>query len=331
MTATPMTACRYACLLTILVCSATGCGNWNQQTNQRISPDPPLKGHDLTTQQLADRGEWLIFGGMGKDQGVGTSGKAQCPVCHAFQPEQPSKRAPNLWGIATRQRLKATPLAYLVESHICPSCYVTAGWGIQTSTGCVSPMPQVHFPPINLTLEELVALDTWLYVHEGETPPEPQAIKDAYHQVLSEKEWQYVSRSNKEPSGYDLGVEDRFYRYGCVTCHSIPGVPGASGRLGPPLHLKTTAPLRLKNPTYGGNATSPKEYIRESILHHDLYIVTDQATYANNTLPSSYYKGRMKTSHLQQMVDYLVLLEAGEQTQSSDKSINEGCLQNQKP
>ena len=123
-------------------------------------------------------------------------GKGQCPLCHAFHKGMLGERAPNLQGLpgrAGKERLedpkynKGKPEArdfaqkeafpgsgtaengqeYIAESHSCPSCYVVAGYGVKGTNDKESPMPAIHKPPISLSLPELAAVDTWLYVREG--------------------------------------------------------------------------------------------------------------------------------------------------------------------
>jgi hypothetical protein len=57
------------------------------------------KAEDMTTQELADKGEMIIFGEMGTLHG---QGKGQCPLCHGFKKGDVSERAPNLAGIPQR-------------------------------------------------------------------------------------------------------------------------------------------------------------------------------------------------------------------------------------
>jgi mono/diheme cytochrome c family protein len=64
-----------------------------------------------------------------------------------------------------------------------------------------------------------------------------------------------------------------FTKAGCAVCHTIPGVAGADGRVGPKLVLGTTAPQRLADPTYKGSARTVREYIVESILSPGAYVV----------------------------------------------------------
>jgi hypothetical protein len=39
-------------------------------------------GADTTPQQIADKGEKIIFGGIGQSKVPGAIGKGQCPLCH---------------------------------------------------------------------------------------------------------------------------------------------------------------------------------------------------------------------------------------------------------
>lgn len=64
-----------------------------------------------------------------------------------------------------------------------------------------------------------------------------------------------------------------FTKAGCVVCHTIPGVAGAEGRVGPKLELGTNAPKRLADPAYTGEAKTVREYIVESILNPGAYVV----------------------------------------------------------
>ncbi|MCA9472918.1 MAG: c-type cytochrome [Nitrospirales bacterium] len=258
----------------------------------------------MTTPQLVERGEELLFGKKRRPDGHGHSGKAQCPVCHAFQPGQPTKRAPSLWGITARKRTKQTAIEYLAESHVCPSCYVVAGWALPGSHGCESSMPRVHLPPINLTMEELIAIDTWIYVHDGSPPPSPQTIRDSYHNILSQEEWIYVTRET-QPLDKSTSVKQLFLRHACAGCHRIPGLERPAGTLGPPLDMIRNTFERLKEHGYQGHASSLTAYITESILSHDKYIAPDHALYAEHTLPSSFYDDRITQEDLQRMVKYL--------------------------
>jgi hypothetical protein len=96
-------------------------------------------------------------------------------------------------------------------------------------------------------------------------------------------------------------VEEQFLRAGCPVCHTIPGIAAASGLVGPPLVLGTTASARLADPRYNGRAKTVREYIIESILTPQEYVVPG---YPEKTMPS-WYGSKLSASALDQMVSYL--------------------------
>ena len=71
-----------------------------------------------------------------------------------------------------------------------------------------------------------------------------------------------LSQKKAQPKGLQLdpslvplvsGVEpipDLFTKAGCPVCHTIPGISGTEGRVGPKLVLGLTGPLRLADPAY---------------------------------------------------------------------------------
>ena len=184
----------------------SGYGNWLPQVEGGFPPkEEKLDFSSMTSQQLADEGEKIIFGGLGKNKEQGAIGKGQCPLCHAFHAGMLGERAPNLAGLPERsdkERLvdpkysKGNPskrdyeqkeafpgsgtaengLEYIAESHACPSCYVVSGYGVKGTNDKQSPMPAIHKPPISLSLPELAAVDTWFYVREGRDSPSYEEI-----------------------------------------------------------------------------------------------------------------------------------------------------------
>ncbi len=61
-------------------------------------------------------------------------------------------------------------------------------------------------------------------------------------------------------------VDQIFAKAQCVSCHTIPGIPGANGTIGPKLVEGTNAPGRIKDKDYKGTAKSTSDYIMESIV-----------------------------------------------------------------
>jgi hypothetical protein len=186
--------------------------NWLPQVEGREMSDPtgpsPAPIFDMSTEDLAELGERLIFGSIGTLKGTG---KGQCPLCHGFVSGDVRERAPSLVGIASRaaQRIKearylspdsvqresfggsgraTTAEEYIAESHVCPSCYVVAGYGISGTADRVSPMMAIHKPPIGLTIDEQIAVDTFLFFREGGDVPSPAEIRAAYEKFISPAE-----------------------------------------------------------------------------------------------------------------------------------------------
>jgi len=69
-------------------------------------------------------------------------------------------------------------------------------------------------------------------------------------------------------------VEDILINYGCAGCHTLQGVSGMTGAVGPDLtRMGAVAAERIQDPNYTGSATTPEEYIRESIVNPGAYVV----------------------------------------------------------
>jgi len=103
----------------------------------------------------------------------------------------------------------------------------------------------------------------------------------------------------------DEPIIDIFTRSGCPVCHLIPGIPGANGQVGPPLLLGTTGRERLSDPTYQGNATTVHEYIVESVLEPQQFIVHG---YPEHTMPA-WYGSKRSALALEKIASYLEQLQ----------------------
>lgn len=325
----------------------SGYGNWLPQVEGGFPPpEVKLDFSSMSPQQLADEGEKIIFGGIGQSKVQGAIGKGQCPLCHGFNEGFLSERAPNLFGIPERakQRLEdpryhkgkpqerdtvqkeacpgcgtaETPQEYIAESHACPSCYVVAGFGVKGTNDRESPMPQIHKPPISLTLGELAAVDTWLFLREGKDPPPYEEIIKAYEKFIPEAERPKAAEEKKEGQGAGGGglladgsepVDQIFAKAQCVVCHTIPGIPGAMGTIGPKLVEKTNAPNRIKDKNYKGNAKTVREYITESVITPSMYVVPG---FPDNVMPKIFGQ-KLSAGALNKIVDYLSQLEEGKE------------------
>jgi mono/diheme cytochrome c family protein len=109
-----------------------------------------------------------------------------------------------------------------------------------------------------------------------------------------------------EPSAVPLvtgeePIADQFIRAGCPVCHTITGIAGANGQVGPPLLLGKTGRARLADPHYAGRAKTVREYIVESIVAPQEYIVPG---YPERTMPP-WYGSKLSAAALDQMAAYL--------------------------
>lgn len=96
-------------------------------------------------------------------------------------------------------------------------------------------------------------------------------------------------------------IQEQFARAGCPVCHTIPGIIGATGRVGPPLLLGTNGVKRLADPAYTGRAKTVREYIVESIVSPSDYVVPG---YPDKTMPG-WYGSKLSAGALDQMSSYL--------------------------
>jgi len=325
-----------------------GFGNWLPQVKADPPPieDKPTDVKSMSVSDRADFGEKIIFGAVGASGTQGAIGKGQCPLCHGFQKGFLSERAPNLFGIPKRseEQLKdprysqkdpskrdtiqkeACPgcgtaqnaAEYIAESHACPNCYVATGFGVKGTNDRESPMPAIHKPPIGLTIDELIAVDTWLFAREGVDPPSAEDIEAAYNKFIPESDRPKAAPAGGAPAGPvpgapvvtgDEPVNEIFTKALCFVCHTIPGIPVAVGVLGPKLVEKTNAPQRLKDPAYKGKATSVREYIMESIITPSAYVVKP---FPDKIMPQDFGK-KLNAAALNKILDYLSQLEEGKE------------------
>ncbi len=105
----------------------------------------------------------------------------------------------------------------------------------------------------------------------------------------------------------DESLVEVLTRPGCPVCHIIPGIPGATGQVGPPLVLGTTGAQRLKDPGYRGQAKTVHEYIVESVLEPQRFVVQG---YPEHTMPS-WYGSKLSALALEKMASYLERQTAG--------------------
>ena len=314
----------------------TSYSNWLPQTRGEVPPKPvPGNSIDvdkLTTEKLSEMGESVIFGKVGGyvERGIG---QGQCPLCHTFKAGDIGDRAPNLIGIGKRaaERIKDPKYAgkatnayeYIAESHSCPSCYVVAGFGEKGSNDTKSPMPTIHKAPISLGFEQLIAVDTWLYFREGETPPTTKEIRAAYEKFIPESERPAAGPAgNAGPvvAGPPIALatdtpEEIVKKMGCAACHQIPGISIAkTGMIGPLLAEKVTASKRIASPQYQArvkagkaSARTPKQYVIESIVTPSAYVVREfEMGNPEKSMMLPDFGTKFTYGALEKMADYLL-------------------------
>jgi hypothetical protein len=123
------------------------------------------------------------------------------------------------------------------------------------------------------------------------------------------------SGDDEEGPVFVTGTEDiqaMINTLGCPLCHTIPGIEGAMGELGPVLHEKTNAPNRIKDPNYKGKAKNTREYVRESILKPSAYVVFNEEageSFPDGLMPTTF--GQMlSVEALDKLVDFISQTEA---------------------
>ena len=332
-----------AAFMIVVAAAFAGFANWLPQT----IGEPPAqeeKVADITsmsTQELADLGEKLIFGAVGASTVKGSIGKGQCPLCHVFGSSEHGERAPNMFGLPDRSNeivqldsyinrdtiqtvafdgsgIAENGVEYMAESHACPNCYVSPGFGKGGTNDRESPMPAIHKPPINLTIDEMVAIDVWTYVREGLDAPSIDDMRAAYEKFIPEDERPQAAAGGEEAGGGggenpllttgDESLPEIFEKAQCTICHIIPGIPGADeGDFGPELYLKTNASKRMKDKGYTGSASSVQEYILESIMNPNLYVVPD---FDEDLMPDD-FGTTLNAKTLYRIVNYISKLEKG--------------------
>jgi hypothetical protein len=203
---------------------------------------------------------------------------------------------------------------YIRESMMCPTCYVVEGFGGAGDTK--SPMPVIVKPPISLSRVEVNAVIA--YLQSKDTPGEFASVTVPLPQDDAGNTGGAVAEEAVEEDDgaiFVTGKEDIqviINKLGCPLCHTIPGVEGAVGELGPKLHEKTNAPNRIKDPNYKGKATNTKEYVRESILNPSAYVVFDEVAgeaFPDGLMPTTFGE-QLSVAALDKLVDFISQTEA---------------------
>lgn len=193
---------------------------------------------------------------------------------------------------------------YIRESMMCPTCYVVKGFGGAGDT--TSPMPVISKPPISLSPIEVNAVISYLqsYNTPGDfsnvTVPLPSETAEPVEEASDGGDAPIFVTGTES-------IDQMINTLGCPLCHTIPGVEGAVGELGPKLHEKINAPKRIKDPRYKGKATNTKEYVRESILNPSAFVVMNEEAnelYPDGLMPNT-FKNQLSVDAIDKLVDFI--------------------------
>lgn len=99
----------------------------------------------------------------------------------------------------------------------------------------------------------------------------------------------------------DESIVEIFTKAGCPVCHTIPGIPGANGQVGPPLTLGVTGTQRLGDPSYRGTARTVHEYVVESVVEPSVFVVPG---YPERTMPG-WYGAKLSALAVAKIAEYL--------------------------
>ena len=337
--------------------------NWLPQVRGEVPEELTVAAGDIesmTPEELSEMGEMIIFGRVtGGNPNDADVGKGQCPLCHTVSGTVRRDRGPNLTAAeeATKVpigqrgeiRLKdarykdpdfvqteafsgsgraETALEYIAESHVCPSCFVVVGFGVKGTKDRESPMPPIHKPPTSLSIEEFIAVDTYLFMKDGLDPPSPGAIRAVYEKFIPEadriKKAGAPTQVAQKPAGPPIAFatetpQEIIMKMQCIVCHQIPTIPFAKfGMIGPLLIEGHNAPRRIASSEYKADvrtgkasAITPKAYVMESIMKPNAHIVPDFVNKGNPEVSQMIqdFSAKFTFGALEKIADFLLTLD----------------------
>lgn len=250
---------------------------WFANSIPQIESRPPQDvtlGANMTPQQFAAAGKQIV------------ETKGSCLTCHSVGTA--GARAPDLSGIGARAVTRKPGLnseQYLREALTDPCAYVVEGYQ------CI--MPPVNKPPVSLNEAETVAAIAYLQSLGGEITVKPVEVSAS------------TSSEGTSPMVAATTPQEMLIALGCNACHTLEGVEGMVGKVGPDLtHTGTDAAARKPD-------MSAEEYIRESILDPNAFIAPECPTgpcTAPSTMPPI-FGDKLTAKQLETLVKYLAQLK----------------------
>lgn len=222
---------------------------------------------------------------------------------------------------------------YLIESQYCPDCYVVEGYGLKGTNDMASPMPAIHSIPILLEDFEIVAVTAYLQAIDNPTDTSKVTALDDWENYFGKKltmpptripsaptEAERLKRKLDKLALSDDSPDEIVEKMVCFACHKIPGIAVAkTGKLGPLLIMKTNAEVRIKSAEYQkavregrAHATTPREYVIESIVDPDAFIIPG---FVDGMVKD--YRHKFTVQALDTLVDFLM-------TQGDEEARKEG-------
>ena len=162
---------------------------------------------------------------------------------------------------------------------------------------CCQPMPSTDPMPERLITPLIMMallLGTLWALHSTNPPSVPPVLVSPVVALASDM---IPLVTGNEP------ITEIFTKAGCAVCHTVPGISGADGRVGPSLLLGATGPLRLADPSYRGHAQSVHQYVIESVIEPGVFVV---AGYPDHTMPT-WYGAKLSALALEKIASYLEL------------------------
>ncbi|MGK7345151.1 MAG: c-type cytochrome [Candidatus Nitrospinota bacterium M3_3B_026] len=229
------------------------------------------------------------------------NGKGTCTLCH----NPVGGRAPILdqVGPHAKERLEdpryegkaANVEEYIYESMTDPSAYVVAGFGKPGTNDTVSPMPDVSGGAIGLSEAEMKAVIAYLQSSSG---------VDVTVQIPTGEGAAPAEEEEEAAPVMAASAEEAFNKFGCVTCHKVPGVEEA-GDLGPDL---TTMAESAGDRVEGMSA---REFVMDSIVNPNAAIAEG---FDADMMPPD-FADQMMVAELNMIVDALLGESGGEETE----------------
>lgn len=97
-------------------------------------------------------------------------GKGKCALCHSIEPSELA-RCPALGGIGARLTKE-----FFIDSLLHPKSYIYKDYRGDTPKPFAAEMPAINKPPIDLTMQEIIAVVAFLQSLGGEVTVEPEEL-----------------------------------------------------------------------------------------------------------------------------------------------------------